>query len=127
MISPTDTQAIDRAVAELRYGKENVRYTSSEVTVLVFDDDDVDRHRVPSFFNYSPATNIAQAWELVEEMEKLGHGISLDKLGCIDDDWDCTFFVSRPGRITSTTHSADAPTPQVAICLAYIAFKKEQA
>ena len=65
MIDPTDTDAINRAVAELQPHSNWVGYGGSDESAGHWINGNSSKV-------YSPADNIAQAWELVDEMKEHG-------------------------------------------------------
>lgn len=111
MINPTDTQAIDRAVAELHPEKYVFRkhfwYHKSCTNNSAI---------------YSPSTNHAQAWELMEEI--LAAGFACKFMPIKEDGMKGVLFqcVKSPKYF-----HARSSRSETSICLCYIAFKKEQA
>lgn len=107
-IDAKDTQAIDRAVAELREGcivERGVCYQAGEMAFLI---------------NYHPSTNWQQAGELLEEMKEDSY-ISLSTiLWGEGTGWSCLLTAHKRHELTR------APTPQASICLAYIEWKGSQ-
>lgn len=111
-IDANDIEAVNSAVAGLR---DDVYELGGR---FVWEDSPGDEYSVTE--DYSPATDIAQAWELVEEMENYQVRKITDSVSS-EVQYSCQI-----GNHLKMVHATGA-TDCLSICLAYIKFKEGQA